>query len=60
MRRPNDPHDRDATEDDGVPFDHDEGQGEPVGVARHVARGGPEDADLDGDITDGEDGPGSD
>jgi len=65
MRRPEDPRrDSDTTDDVGErPYEFEEdvaAEGEPVGAARHVARGGPEEPDLDGETTDGEYGPGSD
>ena len=63
---PHDPprHPDGAIDADGRPYEFEDAAaeegGEPVGAARHVARGGPEEADLDGQTTDGEYGPGSD
>ena len=65
MRNPEDPRrDSDTTGVGERPYEFEEDvaaeQGETVGAARHVARGGPEEPDLDGETTDGEYGPGSD
>ena len=64
MRRPEDPRrDSDTPDVCERPYEFEEdvaAVGEPIGTARHVARGGPEEPDLDGETTDGEYGPGSD
>jgi hypothetical protein len=64
MRKTDGPRDSGTIEADDRPYEDEiddaERRGEPVGAGRHVARGGPEEADVDGETTDGEYGPGSD
>jgi hypothetical protein len=64
MRGPRDPKRPDANDTDEQAYQAEVEaaleRGDPVGAGRQVARGGPEQADVDGDTTDGEFGPGSD
>jgi hypothetical protein len=64
VRKPNESPQQNPLDADDRPdeFDADaaEQRGEPVGASRQVKRGGPDQADPDGETTDGEYGPGSD